>query len=57
MGPQWIIAIATIVYAVFTGWIILEMRRDRKLMHQPFLGATLKDAEYPNWLLFSIKNT
>lgn len=56
MRPEWIIAIFTIVYAVFTGWIIWEMRKDRKLLHKPILDATLKDAIYPDWLLFSVKN-
>ena len=56
MRPEWITAIATFVYAVLTLWIILEMRKDRKLLHKPTLDATLKDAVYPDWLQFSVKN-
>ena len=56
MQPEWIIAVATIVYAFFTGWIIFEMRRDRKLSNRPVLEAILKDASYPYWLLFRVKN-
>jgi hypothetical protein len=32
------------------------MRRDRKLLHKPFLEATLKAARYPKALTFSVKN-
>jgi hypothetical protein len=56
MPPEWITAIATLVYAVFTGWIIWEIRRDRKLAHKPILKATLSRAAYPDWLLFKVKN-
>lgn len=56
MKPEWITAIATFAYAVFTGWIIMEIRRDRKLLHQPILVATVKKAFYPDWLLFNLKN-
>ena len=56
MRPEWIIALATIVYASLTLWIILEMRRDRKLAHKPILDATLSKAAYPDLLLFEIKN-
>lgn len=54
--PEWIIAFATLAYAGFTGWIILEMRKDRKLLHRPILRAILKGSYYPEWLLFTIKN-
>jgi hypothetical protein len=56
MQPEWIIAIATCVYAFFMGWYILEMRRDRKLMHRPILRAIISDAKYPDWIGFTIKN-
>jgi hypothetical protein len=54
--PEWITAVATLVYAGFTLWIIIETRRDRKLLHKPYLEATLKNAKYPDWLLFNVKN-
>jgi hypothetical protein len=56
MKPEWIIAIATIVYAFFTGWMIVEIRRDRKSLHQPILVAQLKDANLPDWIEFTVKN-
>jgi hypothetical protein len=56
MRPEWITALATLVYAGFTLWIILEMRRDRRSLHQPILVAQLKDANYPDWMLFTVKN-
>ena len=56
MKPEWIIAIATIVYAFFTGWMIVEIRRDRKLSYKPVLQAVLKGASYPRRLLFTVKN-
>ena len=56
MGPEWIIAGATLIYAFFTGWIIFEMRKDRVLIHKPVLDARLIDARYPDWLKFEVKN-
>lgn len=58
MQPEWIIAIATLAYAFFTGWVILEMRRDRRALHLPILVVQLKEAEakYPVSLVFTLKN-
>ncbi len=54
--PTWIVAIATIVYAGCTFWLILEMRNDRKLQYKPILGYSLTGASFPNTLQFCIKN-
>jgi len=58
MGPEWITAIATCVYAFVTGWIIFEMHKDRRALHQPILVVQLKKAEakYPVSLVFTLKN-
>jgi hypothetical protein len=58
MRPEWITAIATFQYAIFTGLIIWEMRRDRGALHQPILLVQLKEAEakYPVSLVFALKN-
>jgi hypothetical protein len=58
MKPEWLIAIATIVYAFFTGLIIWQMHKDRRSLHQPILWAQLKhaDAKYPKSLVFTLKN-
>ena len=56
MRPEWITAIAALLYTLFTGWIIWEMRIDRRSLHQPILVVWLKDAMYPEWLLFTLKN-
>jgi hypothetical protein len=58
MRPEWITAIATFLYAIFTGLIIWEMRRDRRSLHQPILVVQLKeaDAKYPVSLVFTLKN-
>ena len=55
--PTWIVAIATVFYVVLTLWIILEMRKDRKLLHKPVLEATLKAARYPQALTFSCRSS
>ena len=58
MITNWIIAGATVVYAVCTLWLILEMRRDRKLAYMPFIKVTFADASsyYPDRVAFSLKN-
>jgi hypothetical protein len=56
MKPEWITAIATLVYAGFTLWIILETRKDRKLAHKPILEATLSASRFPKALTFKVKN-
>ena len=39
-----------------TAWIIREMRRDRASLHKPDLAAVVKDAKYPDWIIFAVKN-
>ena len=56
MRPEWITAIATFLYAIFTGLIIWQMHKDRRSLHKPILVARLKDASYPDWIIFTVKN-
>lgn len=56
MNPAWISAIAAVIYAGFTFWLILEMRKDRKLLYRPILKCSLIGASFPNTLQFCIKN-
>ena len=56
LDPTWVMAIAAVVYAFFTGWIIYEMRKDRKLHFKPVIKAILKNANFPRQIWFSFKN-
>ena len=56
LDPVWVSAIAAVIYATFSGWIIWEMRKDRKLSWKPIVKGNLKDARFPKWLLIGVKN-
>ncbi len=51
MKPEWITAIATLLYMIFTALIILQMQKDHRALHQPILRIWLRDAKYPDWLI------
>ena len=58
MKPEWVVAIATVVYAVCTLWLIFEMRKDRKLAYGPIIKLILNKSSsyYPQRLVLSLKN-
>ncbi|HEX9913137.1 MAG TPA: hypothetical protein VGB01_07825 [candidate division Zixibacteria bacterium] len=56
LDPSWVAAIAAVIYAGFTLWLVIEMRRDRKLAHKPFVKAIYVTGKLPDTLLFNFKN-
>jgi hypothetical protein len=58
LDPIWVSAIAAVVYALFTGLIIWEMNKDRKLAYKPMINVIFNDSSshYPNQLAFDLKN-
>ena len=56
LDPIWLSAIAAVVYAFFTGWMIWEIRKDRKLAYKPIVKAIYCNGTLPNTLLFNFKN-
>jgi len=56
LDPAWVAAIAAVLYAGFTLWLILEMRADRKLLYEPIVTAEYKNTTFPSSFLFGLKN-
>ena len=56
LDPIWLSAIAAVVYAFFTGWMIWEIRKDRKLLYKPVVRADFEKGIIPYDLLFRLKN-